>query len=183
MKCSKGLIPFFIALFALFLAPLSINAQGYGIAAGLRVGNGIGISYQHQIAHNTTIEGILQRQTSTSINDATLNVLYEAHKNVLTKGLNIYAGGGVYYTWINRSNLTTETTNPFGISPIAGAELTIGKFNVSIDFKPTIKLAGGKGVPDIKGFDMQSAFTVRYVLAGRFYKNDGWMFWKKWKKK
>jgi hypothetical protein len=183
MKCSKGLIPFFIAIFALFLAPLSISAQGYGIAAGLRVGNGIGISYQHQIAHNTTIEGILQRQTSTSINDATLNVLYEAHKNVLTKGLNIYAGGGVYYTWINRPNLTTETTNPFGISPIAGAELTIGKFNVSIDFKPTIKLAGGSGVPDIKGFDMQSAFTVRYVLAGRFYKNDEWMFWKKWFKK
>jgi hypothetical protein len=180
MKCFKGLIPFSIAL---FLAPLSINAQGYGIAAGVRVGSGIGISYQHQIAHNTTLEGILQRQTVGTVSDATISVLYEAHKNVLTKGLNIYAGGGMYYTWVeDRPNAIKQPTNPIGISPIAGAELTIGKFNVSIDFKPTIKLSGG-GTSDIKNFDMQSAFSIRYVLAGRFYKNDKWMFWKKWSKK
>jgi hypothetical protein len=183
MKCSKNLISFSIALSALFLAPLSISAQGYGIAAGVRVGSGFGISYQHQIAHNTTIEGILLRSSSLSVNDATVSVLYESHKNVLTKGLNIYAGGGIYYTLLqNRPNLIQQPTNPFGISPIAGAELTIGKFNVAIDFKPNIKLAGG-GISEIKVFDMQSAFTLRYVLAGRFYKNDEWMFWKKWFRK
>jgi hypothetical protein len=184
MKCSKGLILFFICFFALFLPPPPISAQGYGIAAGVRVGSGFGISYQHQIAHNTTLEGILLRSGSLTVSDATVSVLYESHKNVLTKGLNIYAGGGVYYTLLqDRANLITQPTNPFGISPIAGAELTIGKFNVSIDFKPNIKLAGGGGASDIKVFDMQSAFSVRYVLAGRFYKNDEWMFWKKWFKK
>lgn len=179
MMCLRSKITFFILSFSLFLAPLSISAQGYGMAAGIRVGSGIGISYQHQIALNTTIEGILQRETSNSLSDATLTALYEAHRNILTKGLNIYAGGGLYYTWLEtRPNLIVQPTNPVGISPIAGAELTIGKFNVSVDFKPNIKLAGGGD--GIKGFQMQSAFTLRYVLAGRFYKNDKWMFWKKW---
>jgi hypothetical protein len=180
MMCLRSKIMFSFFSFLLFLGPLSISAQGYGIAAGLRVGNGIGISYQHQIALNTTIEGILQRESTNG--DATLNVLYEKHQNVLTRGLNIYAGGGLYYTWLEaRPNLIVKPTNPVGISPIAGAELTIGKFNISVDFKPNIKLAGGGD--GIKGFQMQSAFTLRYVLAGRFYKNDKWMFWKKWFKK
>ncbi len=178
--CLRSQTTFFILSFSFFLAPLSISAQGYGIAAGIRVGNGIGISYQHQIALNTTLEGILQRESANS--DATLSVLYEKHQNVLTRGLNIYAGGGLYYTWLEaRPNLIVQPTNPVGISPIAGAELTIGKFNVSVDFKPNIKLAGGGD--GIKGFQMQSAFSIRYVLAGRFYKNDAWMFWKKWFKK
>ncbi|MDZ7879477.1 MAG: hypothetical protein U5L45_17495 [Saprospiraceae bacterium] len=183
MTYCKSLVVSIICLFLLFLAPLSISAQGYGIAAGVRVGSGFGISYQHQIAHNTTLEGILLRSGSSTASDATVSVLYESHKNILTKGLNMYAGGGVYYTLLqDRPNLITQPTNAFGISPIAGAELTVGKFNVSIDFKPNIKLAGGNN-SDIKPFDMQSAFTIRYVLAGRFYKNDEWMFWKKWGKK
>jgi hypothetical protein len=181
MRYSNRSIPFFLLPFFIFLGPLSISAQGYGIAAGVRIGNGVGLSYQHQIALNTTIEGILQTEFGT-FDDVTASVLYEAHQNVLTKGLNIYAGGGLYYTWLeDRTNLVIKPTNPLGISPIAGAELTIGKFNVSIDFKPNIKLAGGGD--GIKGFQMQSAFTIRYVLAGRFYKNDAWMFWKKWFKK
>jgi hypothetical protein len=181
MRYFKSPITLFTLSLLYFLGPLSISAQGYGIAAGVRIGNGVGLSYQHQIALNTTIEGILQSNFGTN-DDVTASVLYEAHRNVLTKGLNIYAGGGLYYTWLtDRTNLIVKPTNPLGISPIAGAELTIGKFNVSIDFKPNIKIAGGGD--GIKGFEIQSAFTIRYVLAGRFYKNDGWMFWKKWFKK
>jgi hypothetical protein len=159
-----------------------MSAQGYGIAAGLRVGNGFGLTYQHQIALNTSLEGILQRETTNNYTDYTANILYEKHQNVLTRGLNIYAGGGLYYTWLeDRTNLIVKPTNPIGISPIAGAELTIGNFNVSIDIKPNIKLAGGGD--GIKVLQMQSAFSVRYVLAGRFYTNDKWKFWKNWFKK
>jgi hypothetical protein len=182
MQYSKRQTAFFILLFSLFSGPLSISAQGYGMAAGLRVGNGIGITYQHQIALNTSLEGILQREVTGSYSDVTGTILYEKHQNVLTKGLNMYAGGGLYYTWLSdRTNLINKPTNPIGISPIAGAELTIQNFNVSIDFKPNIKLAGGGD--GISWFQMQSAFSIRYVLAGRFYKNEEWKFWKKWFKK
>ena len=150
-------------LFFTFLAPLSISAQGYGTAAGVRIGNGIGVTFQQQIALNTTIEGILQREFASS--DATLSLLYEKHQNVLTRGLNIYAGGGVYYTWIaNDANAIVQPKNAFGVSPIAGAELTIGSFNLAFDFKPNIKLTGSGTV-----FQMQSALSVRYVLAGRYF--------------
>ena len=39
---------------------------------------------------------------------------------------------------------------------------------------------GGEG---IKGFQIPTAFSIRYVLAGRYFKNDKWKFWKKWGKK
>jgi hypothetical protein len=173
---TPSLFTFYLSLFT-FLGPLSMSAQGYGTAAGLRIGSGIGITLQQQIALNTTIEGILQREFSNS--DATLSLLYERHQNVLTKGLNIYAGGGVYYTWIaNDANAIVQPKNAFGLSPIAGAELTIGSFNVAFDFKPNIKLTGSG-----TGFQMQSALSVRYVLAGRYFKDESWKFWKKWGKK
>ena len=160
-----------------FLIPLSMSAQGYGTAAGVRIGNGIGITFQQQVALNTTIEGILEREFASS--DATLSLLYEKHQNVLTRGLNIYAGGGVYYTWIaNDANAIVQPKNAFGVSPIAGAELTIGSFNVAFDFKPNIKLTGSGTV-----FQMQSALSIRYVLAGRYFKDESWKFWKKWGKK
>lgn len=160
-----------------FLTPLSMSAQGYGTAAGIRIGNGIGVTFQQQVALNTSIEAILQREFTSS--DATLSLLYEKHQNVLTRGLNIYAGGGVYYTWIeNDPNAIVQPKNAFGVSPIAGAELTIGSFNVAFDFKPNIKLTGSG-----TGFQMQSALSVRYVLAGRYFKDESWKFWKKWGKK
>jgi hypothetical protein len=167
---------FILALFT-FLTPLSMSAQGYGTAAGVRIGDGIGLTFQQQVALNTSIEAILQRQFVSS--DATLSLLYEKHQNVLTKGLNIYAGGGAYYTWIaNDANAIVQPQNAFGLSPIAGAELTIGSFNVSADFKPNIKLSGSGTI-----FQMQSALSVRYVLADRYFKDESWKFWKNWGKK
>ena len=173
---TPSLFTFHFALFT-FLLPLSMSAQGYGTAAGVRIGDGIGITFQQQVALNTSIEAILQRKFANS--DATLSLLYEKHQNVLTRGLNIYAGGGVYYTWIeNDANAIVQPKNAFGVSPIAGAELTIGSFNVAFDFKPNIKLTGSG-----TGFQMQSALSVRYVLAGRYFKDESWKFWKKWGKK
>ena len=182
MTCQKIKTVLFFLSFFLILGPLSISAQGYGTAAGVRVGSGFGATFQQQIALNTSLEAIILRQKTGDYVDYTATLLYEKHQNVLTKGLNIYAGGGLYYTWLeDRTNLIVKPTNPFGISPIAGAELTIGNFNVSIDLKPNIKIAGGGD--GIKGFDIQSAFSVRYVLAGRYFKDERWKFWKGWFKK
>ena len=182
MTCQKIKTVLFFLSFFLILGPLSISAQGYGMAAGVRVGSGFGGTFQQQIALNTSLEAIILRQKTGDYVDYTASVLYEKHQNVLTKGLNIYAGGGLYYTWLeDRVNLITKPTNPFGISPIAGAELTIGKLNVSIDLKPNIKISGGGD--GVKGFDIQSAFSVRYVLAGRYFKDESWKFWKGWFKK
>jgi hypothetical protein len=155
----------------------SLDAQSYGTALGVRLGDGIGLTVQQQVVVHGTVEGIL----SSSNKDLTLNVLYEHHTSLLTRGLNFYLGGGFYKTWIHQDdNLITQPTNPYGLSPIIGIELTIArKINLSADIKPTVRLGGNGG----KGFEWHTGVSVRYVLAGRYFKDDGWKFWKKWKKK
>lgn len=164
-----------VAMICLFCN--SLNAQSYGTALGVRLGDGLGVTLQQQVVVHGTVEGIL----SSSNKDLTLNVLYEHHTSLLTRGLNFYLGGGFYKTWIHQDdNLITQPTNPYGLSPIIGLELTIArKLNLSADIKPTIRLGGNGG----KGFEWHTGVSVRYVLAGRYFKDDGWKFWKKWKKK
>jgi hypothetical protein len=171
---------FILCYFVCILSPLSIKGQAYGTAIGARFGSGWGLTLQQQVAVHTTVEAILQSNFS-GYKDVTLTVLGEQHKNLLSRGFNIYFGGGFYKTWlVERENVIKQPTDPWGISPIAGLEITLGKFNLSADFKPQIKLGGDS---DAKGFDWQSGISIRYVLAGRYFKNDDWKFWKKWKKK
>jgi hypothetical protein len=164
----------------LFLVPLSISAQAYGTAAGARIGDGFGLTVQHQVALHTTVEGILQRSFKSQ--DVTLCVLAEQHKSLLSRGFNLYYGAGLYKTWLTeRTNVIVQPSDPWGITPIGGLEITLGKFNISGDFKPLLRISGGD--ENSGGFSWQSAISVRYVFAGRYFKNDDWKFWKKWQKK
>lgn len=176
---SSYFFPFkFTTLFAMtFILCNRLNAQSYGTALGVRLGDGLGVTLQQQVVVHGTVEGILSSRDK----DLTLNVLYEHHTSLLTRGLNFYLGGGFYKTWIHQDdNLIIQPTNPYGLSPIMGLELTIArKLNLSADIKPTIRLGGNGG----KGFEWHTGISVRYVLAGRYFKDDGWKFWKKWKKK
>ncbi len=172
-KCNNQL---FATVFFLVILPLSIEAQSYGTALGVRVADGIGITLQQQVVVHGTVEGILSSKSK----DLTLNVLYEHHNSLLTRGLNFYAGGGLYKTWLHKDeNLIVQPTDPYGISPVIGLELTLAKLNLSADIKPLIRVGGSGG----KGFEWRTGVSVRYVLAGRYFKNDNWKFWKKWKKK
>ena len=165
-----------ILFFILFLTPLSISAQAYGTAAGARVGDGWGLTLQQQVAVHTTIEGILQRDFKTK--DVTLCVLAEQHKNLLSRGFNLYFGAGLYKTWLEpNANLIVQPSDPWGICPIGGLEITLGKFNIAGDFKPNLRIGGGDS--SNKGFSWHSGISIRYVFAGRYFKNDNWKFWKK----
>ncbi len=167
---------FFIFHFSLILIPLSMSAQGYGTAIGGRFGTGWGLTVQQQVAVHTTVEAILQKTLKTQ--DATLYIIGEQHKNLLSRGFNFYCGAGFYKTWLEQnSNLKVQPANPFGIAPIAGLEITLGKFNIAGDFKPNIKLGG-----DGSSLSWQSGVSVRYVFHERYFKNDDWKFWKKWKR-
>jgi hypothetical protein len=164
-------------IISFFLIPLSCAAQAYGTAIGGRFGDGYGITLQQQIAVGWTTEAILQSGFSNK--NVTASLLFERHKGLLSRGLSFYSGVGVYHTWLETDdNVTVVPKNPTGISPIVGIELTLGKLNLSGDFKPNIRIAG-----DGKGFEWQTGVSVRYVMAGRYFKNDNWKFWKKWKKK
>jgi hypothetical protein len=171
----KRIITAFLTI--ILLTPLSIKAQAYGTAVGGRFADGYGITLQQQVAVGWTIEGILQ--SGFSKKDITLSILGEKHKGLLSRGLSFYSGAGLYHTWLeSEDNATVVLKNPYGISPIVGLELTLGKLNLSADFKPNIKITG-----DGKSFEWRTGISARVVLAGRYFKNEGWKFWKKWKKK
>ncbi len=161
-----------LVVFLLMSLPLSMQAQMYGTAFGIRAADGIGLTVQQQVAVFSTVEGIL----SSKDKNTTLNILFEQHKRLITSGLNFYVGAGLYKTWLDKDdNVINHPTNPFGISPIIGIEMTIAKLNLSADIKPHIRVGGTGG----KGFEWHTGVSVRYVFAKRYFKNEKWKFWKK----
>jgi hypothetical protein len=164
---------FFLVIFSVFAIFYTVSAQSYGTAIGIRI-DGYGLTLQQQIAPHATIEAIVQSKNE----DISLTLLYEVHQGLLTRNLSFYTGGGLYKTWYDKTDVTRGILkDAYGVSPIVGLELNIGKIILSGDIKPTIKLSG-----DGKGFTMGQGISIRYELAGRYFKNDDWKFWKKWKK-
>jgi hypothetical protein len=170
--------PFFIFLFFSIGTPLSIFAQSYGTALGVRLADGFGFTLQQQVTVHTTVEVILQ--SGIKQKDVTLTAMGELHNSLLTRGFNFYVGGGLYNRWLEKNtNLIEQPTNPWGLAPIMGLELTMGNLNFSADFKPNVRLAGTGG----DAFEWHTGISIRYKLAGRYFKDDSWKFWKNWFKK
>ena len=166
--------------------------QSYNNAFGLRMGTDWGLSYKHRIAKRLTIEAI--GQSSLQREEVILTLLLEKHLNLITRKINIYWGGGIHKGWIDDVFQDVAPEDPFGLSFIGGAELSIGRMNLSYDFKPAINLQGGE-----KRFYTQSGITARYILNKRkkygyeknknkrkrkkrnsnMNRNTSWKFWKK----
>jgi hypothetical protein len=165
-----------LILFCSLFFTQSVRAQAYGTAVGLRIFDDIGITVQQQIAPQFTIEGIIQSRFFSTNKDVVISVLGEKHQAIMTRGLSFYWGaGGFIAPLAKRANLTQQPNTPMGLTGIAGLEVTFAKINISADFKPLIRLAGASG--EIKWW--QTGISVRKVIAGRYFKNEDWKFWKK----
>ncbi len=177
-----------ILAFAL-LASLPIFAQQYMTAGGLRIGTDWGLTIQQRIAKNTTVEGIFQ--SSLQREEVMVTGLIEQHYPLIIRNLNLYFGAGLHKGFVTADLVAADEAydDPFGISFVGGAELTIGRLNFSYDFKPVFNISGGE-----KTFYSQTGVSVRYVfLNNKVYKDltkdkrkrerqekmDKWKFWKK----
>jgi hypothetical protein len=157
------IIRFCLAAFGCFLFSYSTQAQSYKTAAGIRVDNGFNITVQQHIFNNWTVEGIVH--TSLASKDLGLTILAEKHKKILFRGLNLYYGAGAHYYGRNEPSRTeTElNNNVFGLSFIGGAEVSLGRINLAIDWKPELHLTETN-----KAFDWNGAsLSVRYIFAKR----------------
>lgn len=153
----KNVIGIFV--FAIFCTPLSISAQAYGTAVGVRVGNGIGLSVKQQIASKSTLEVIGQRNFATDMN--TISVLGMRHFNALfIRNFNVYGGGGGYVQYPKSSEVNSPKV--YGISPILGTEVTFLGLNFSLDYKPMLNLSGTGSA-----LENEVAASVRIRLKGR----------------
>lgn len=138
---------------------ISVYSFGYGqsylTAAGLRLGTDWGLTVQQRLSKRLTVEGILQ--SSLSREEVMLTGVLQKHVPIITRHFNLYAGAGLHKGWLDSSE--AEVTDPFGLTLVAGAEITIGRLNLSYDFKPAINLTGGS-----KTLYSQTAVSLRYVL-------------------
>ena len=166
----------FSSVVLLLLATQTIvHAQSYKTAAGIRIDNGINLTLQQYITNGWTGEGILH--TSFASEDLGLTILAEKHQKILFRNLNLYYGVGGHYYWQNEARDARDepVENVAGISLIGGAELSIGRLNFAVDWKPELHLSGETVHP----FDWNgAAISVRYIFAKR--ERKGIKDWKAW---
>lgn len=170
---------FLIAIFTLVLAT-SATAQRYKTAAGIRIENGFNLTVQQYITDGWTAEGILHMPLGTD--KMGISVLAEKHKKILFRGINFYTGAGMHFYGINeQTNESVNTTaKVFGLSGIAGGEISLGRLNLSVDWKPELHLSGDQ----VRPFEWNgAAISARYIIAKRERKKvKDWAFWDKFKR-
>ena len=168
-----------IPIISIFICLSFYNyAQKYSTTAGVRVGTDFGISVQQKILKNSTIEGIFQTNLGGK-DDVMLTFLWEQHQKMIGKRINFYYGAGFHKGWIVNKNPELNLKDPSGISLIAGLEMTFGRLNLSLDYKPLLNVVNGD-----RFFESQSALSLRYVLIKskkkkKKKKDKNWQFWKK----
>ena len=141
----------FMAIAALMVATLTVSAQDYNWAAGLRFGNLQGLAGKMIMGDNAIEAGL-----ATDLNNyARLDAVYERQEPVIGEGFHLYYGGGAY---------TNLGNHYFGL----GAEAVVGleyripidfPLAVSLDYRPLLNIVGGFGA-DLVNF----SFGVKYCF-------------------
>lgn len=135
----------------------SIFGQSYKTAAGLRLGGAVGFTVNQYLFEGNTLEAIIQPAWADD-QQTGISVLFEHHKKVLFRGTNFYLGGGGHH-YFAKNDLAAKS----GLSGILGAEISLGKLNVAVDWKPEFHFADGGG----KQFESAAAVSVRYIFVKR----------------
>ncbi|MEM9884463.1 MAG: hypothetical protein AAF849_01120 [Bacteroidota bacterium] len=135
-------------------------AQGYDTAFGLRLGTEWGATFKQRLAKRTT--GELMVQHSNKREETTLTLLGEQHFPLLVRNFNIYGGGGIHAGFINNPDDDPDLKNPVGLTLIGGAEISIGKINLSWDIKPSVNVVGGQN-----RVYAHTGVSVRYIIDKR----------------
>ncbi len=168
-------------VFALFCTSVPVFSQTYNTAAGIRMGEGFDLTFQQYIKNNWTAEGILH--TGIFSKKVGVSVLAEKHHKVLIRNFGVYYGlGAHYYARKNQNRIepATRTNNVYGLSGIAGAEVSFGRLNFALDMKPEVHFGGDQTYP----FEWNPfSVSVRYIIDKRERKKmRDWKVWDKFKR-
>lgn len=121
-------------------------AQTYVTTIGVRLGDNndfrmAGLSFQQLVLNKVTLEGIIQSDFQ---KNTTLHLLAESHQNIISKRLNFYVGAGVSggFEEFSQKTVPTPQNKTFGADLIAGLEVTLLHWNISVDYKPNFNIIG-----------------------------------------
>ena len=124
----------FLVMAALMVATLSVSAQDYNWAVGVRGGLFNGLTAKKNMGSNAIEAGVALYSSSISI-DAT----YQWQEPVIGEGFHLYYGAGAY------GNIADEYFG-LGAEAVVGLEYRIPinfPLAVSLDYRPAINLIGG----------------------------------------
>ncbi|MCB0686520.1 MAG: hypothetical protein KDC53_08345 [Saprospiraceae bacterium] len=144
-----------VKVFILFFIA-GVNGQSYFTAMGLRMGSDFGITLQQKIVGHLTAEGIVSSSPVTQQTTATL--LVEMHNPLISKRFNFYLGGGLHNRWLKDAE--GDKLIRRGVTAIAGAEMSLGRINLSWDYKPVFHLNA-----ESQPFESETAISLRYVFV------------------
>ena len=164
-----------ICLLLLFIT--SLNAQSYRTSAGLRFDSdkSLGITIQQLLHKNYTLEGMVL--TNTNNGSTSIGLFVEQHQKFLIKNFNIYFGVGLHKTWLDRDEAEEDEKGGSGPAGIVGVEASMGRFNFSWDVQPKANVWGGE-----RFFNMNTGFSIRYIIVKKKKKKINLKFWEKWKR-
>lgn len=151
----------FILLVAFFVST-GVKAQDYSTGIGLRGGAWNGLTVKHFLNEKAAVEGLFDSRW----HGFNLTGLYEIHNRAFDLDrLNWYYGVGAhigfYDTQYKKWGDNSGTYTVIGIDGILGLEYNFKEipFNIGIDWKPTINLAGYSGFWGDGG-----ALSIRYIF-------------------
>jgi len=153
------------------LIPFSGYSQSYNTTLGLRLGDGIGITARQRVLKKASLEGLFYQHHKSDQTVAGLLIAH--HMPVLSRRLNLYAGGGM--AWAFSESNESPATSYKTVMINAGLEFTIARLNLSWDFIPLIPISN-----EDEGLTTMTAFSIRYVLVKKTKNN---LFQKDKKKK
>ena len=149
----------FICTILLIWSTQLVVAQKYDWAGGVRMGTEFGASLTPRIAKKATLEGIAQY--SHLYHSSRIALLFRQHQGFLGKRFNIFIGGGPGWAWYHEKDQELKDENSANVVAIFGIEGTIGRLNISWDYKPVYSFTGPRT------FFSESALSLRYVIIKR----------------
>ncbi len=163
----------FLTIAIAFVA-INTYAQSYNTALGIRLEDDFKFSISQRVFNHTTLESNLSDGLFSNRKYASLAI--KQHHNIITRRLNFFVGAGYYgQSLLNEKDEVQDFTfKNQGILTTFGAEMTIGRLNVSVDYSPQYSLSS-----DYTGkrLSADSAISLKYVLwkrqskAKKFIKN------------
>jgi hypothetical protein len=147
-----------------------VNGQRYNIAAGLKIRDGVALSGVGRFADKYTAELTLKPRVFSDFSLASLNV--KRHWSILgSKRFNVYGGAGMFFRSEDLVGTTTDA-DATGLSMMVGAELTLGRINISSDYNPLLTFNDTELTKKYYGY---SGISVRYVLDKRESSTKKWI--------
>lgn len=155
---------FLFLVLVCMLCSVSVQAQNYKSAIGLRLGYPVSVSYKHFLNEKGAIEAFAGYRGFVGYGWFNIAALYEHHTPISSvEGLSWYAGGGAAaYFWSYNAGFAGGSSTSFGLLGTLGLDYKVKDIplNLSIDWMPTIFLNGyGNGF-----YGGYGALSGRYIF-------------------